>query len=284
MLKSVLLGRVPLFSGMAESDLKHLAERLRERVVHAGEPIFSKGEPGAVMYVILSGEVRVFLPPPTPGMPPVVLKELHPGEYFGELSLLDDQPRSASTEAIADSFLGELHRADLLTYLKSSESAILSLLGEMSHRLRQTNAMLSERAAKDVVREVDEKLNWGQRLADRVANMNGSWTFILFLIGLTGIWFLVNQILKSPFDAYPYQFFNLFLAILVALQGPLIMMSQNRQSLKDRITSETDFRVNLKNEIAIEQILRELAALRADIKSRAVSSDSARSASIQRAG
>jgi uncharacterized membrane protein len=284
MLKSVLLGRVPLLSGMTQADLKSLGDRLRERVLHAGEPIFSKGDPGSVMYVILSGSVRVFLPPPTPGMPRVVLKELHPGEYFGELALLDDQPRSASTEAVTDCFLGELHREDLLMYLKGSESAILSLLGEMAHRLRQTNAMLSERAAKDVVREVDEKLSWSQHLADTVANMNGSWTFILFLVGLTGVWFFANGALRTAFDPYPYQFFNLFLAILVALQGPLIMMSQNRQSLKDRVTSETDFRVNLKNEIAIEQILRELAAMRADMKSRGIEGDSLRSSTTLRVG
>ena len=68
--------------------------------------------------------------------------------------------------------------------------------------------------------------------------------------------------LKKPWDEYPYQFYNLFLAILVALQGPLIVMSQNRQTMKDRAQAETDFRVNLKNELGIETLLRELGAFR----------------------
>ena len=71
-------------------------------------------------------------------------------------------------------------------------------------------------------------------------------------------------ILKDPFDAFPFVFFNLLLAILVALQGPLIVMSQNRQTLKDRAQAETDFKVNLKNELNIETILRELGEFRSE--------------------
>ena len=106
--------------------------------------------------------------------------------------------------------------------------------------------------------------------SDQVAELNGSWKFILFLIGLTVIWCVMNTnlILQRPLDPYPYQFFNLALAILVGLQGPLIVMSQNRQSLKDRARAETDFKVNLKNEVNIETLLRELSELRDEIRDR----------------
>ncbi len=73
---------------------------------------------------------------------------------------------------------------------------------------------------------------------------------------------------KGPFDPYPYILYNLVLAILVALQGPLIVMSQNRQSAKDRAQAETDFRVNLKNEVGIERMLVELGAMRAETAAR----------------
>ena len=94
-----------------------------------------------------------------------------------------------------------------------------------------------------------------------MAALNGSWAFILFLIGLTVAWCVLNAgwMLRHPMDPYPFQFFNLALAILVGLQGPLIVMSQNRQSLKDRARADTDFKVNLKNEVNIETLLRELA-------------------------
>jgi len=78
-----------------------------------------------------------------------------------------------------------------------------------------------------------------------------------------------NLVLNAPLDPYPYSFFNLALAILVGLQGPLIVMSQNRQSLKDRARADTDFKVNLKNEVNIETLLRELSEFRAEAKVRA---------------
>ena len=80
-------------------------------------------------------------------------------------------------------------------------------------------------------------------------------------------------LLRTPVDPYPFQFFNLALAILVGLQGPLIVMSQNRQSLKDRARADTDFKVNLKNEVNIETLLRELAEFRAEAKRRPSGSD-----------
>ena len=127
--------------------------------------------------------------------------------------------------------------------------------------------MLSDRAAKNVVAELDKQLTWSDRLADKVAELNGSWSFIIGLSVFALAWMLVNLpgiLVGKPPDAYPFQFFNLVLAILVALQGPLIVMSQNRQAVKDRATAETDFKVNLKNEVNIETILRELGEFRAE--------------------
>jgi uncharacterized membrane protein len=144
----------------------------------------------------------------------------------------------------------------------------MAILAEMAERLRETNAMLSQRAAKDVVKEIEENLTWGQKLADKVADLNGSWAFILFLLALTACWAGVNKFVPHPFDEYPFVFFNLLLAILVALQGPLIVMSQNRQTLKDRAQAETDFRVNLKNEVGIEGLIRELGAFRQETAKR----------------
>jgi uncharacterized membrane protein len=159
----------------------------------------------------------------------------------------------------------------------------MTILSEMAERLRETNALLSQRAAKDVVKEFEENLTWGQRLADKVAELNGSWAFILMLLGLTVVWCLINMPIVAEhlglgnrgddgkpagFDPYPYILYNLVLAILVSLQGPLIVMSQNRQSAKDRAQAETDFRVNLKNEVGIERILAELGAMRAETNKR----------------
>jgi CRP/FNR family cyclic AMP-dependent transcriptional regulator len=262
-----LLAQIPLFEGLSDEDREALAQRLSEKTFKPEETVFTKGDSGSSMYIVLTGAVQIFLPPPDKDTPPVVLKDVRTGEYFGELSLFDDKPRSASVKATMETTLLELTREELGEHLHKSKSAALAILSEMANRLRETNAMLSQRAAKDVIKEIEENLTWGQRLADKVAELNGSWAFILFILALTFAWAAANKWMR-PFDEYPYQFYNLALAILVALQGPLIVMSQNRQSSKDRATAETDFRVNLKNEVGIEKLLAELSAMRAELNKR----------------
>jgi uncharacterized membrane protein len=278
-----LLAQIPLFQALADDDREALAERLSEKTFHPGDLVFSQGEAGVAMYVVRSGAVQIYLPSADKNLPPVVLKDLRTGEYFGELALFDDKPRSASVRVMVDTVLLELTREQLAEHLGRSPKAAMTILSLMSERLRETNAMLSQRAAKDVVKEFEENLTWGQRLADKVAELNGSWTFILMLLGLTCLWTIVNVPaiavhvgLSSRgddgkiagFDPFPYILYNLVLAILVALQGPLIVMSQNRQSAKDRAQAETDFRVNLKNEVGIEKMLAELGAMRAETNKR----------------
>ena len=268
MLHSELLAQIPLFDTLAAEDLEALARRMTERQFKAGEKVFDKNDEGSSMYVVLSGAVQIFLPGATAGEPPVILKDARTGEYFGELSLFDDKPRSASVAATVDTTLLELTRVDFSDHLSKSQNAAMTILAEMAERLRETNALLSQRAARDVVKEFEDNLSWSQKLADKVAELNGSWAFILFLLAVTVAWAGMNRFLPKPFDEYPFQFYNLALAILVSLQGPLIVMSQNRQSSKDRATAETDFRVNLKNEVGIEHLLREVGAMRAETNKR----------------
>jgi CRP/FNR family cyclic AMP-dependent transcriptional regulator len=278
-----LLAQISLFQGLSDEDREALAERLTEKSFQSGDIVFSQGDQGSSMYIVRSGAVQIFLPSKDKDTPPVVLKDLHTGEYFGELAIFDDKPRSASVRVQVDTVLLELTREELGEHLGRSKTAAMTILAEMADRLRETNAMLSQRAAKNVVKELEENLTWGQRLADKVADLNGSWAFILMLMGLTAAWTIVNipAIAESVglyskddsghitgWDPFPYILYNLVLAILVALQGPLIVMSQNRQSTKDRATAETDFNVNLKNEVGIEKMLAELAAMRAETNKR----------------
>jgi uncharacterized membrane protein len=263
-----LIARIPMFADLGDDDVQILATSVRERRFAAGQVIIQQGDSGTSMYIVAEGHVNIFLPGEASRR--ISLKDIAHGEYFGELALFDDKPRSASALATTDAVLLELDRPTLSKYLTQRPTAALILLRTLSTRLRETNEMLSQRAAKNAVQEIESKLTWSERLADKVAELNGSWAFILFLLAITGVWFLVNieAITHDGLDPYPYQFFNLVLAILVALQGPLIVMSQNRQSLKDRAQAETDFKVNLKNEVNIETLIREVGEMRAELNGR----------------
>jgi CRP/FNR family cyclic AMP-dependent transcriptional regulator len=260
-----LLRSIPLLEGLDEDDLAALAASLEPRNFRAGATIFEQGDAGSSMFIVESGSVNIYLPGEKSHR--ISLADIARGEYFGELALFDDKPRSASALATSNTVLLELQRETLENYLDRRPRTAMVILRTMGERLRETNTMLSARAAKNVDAEFEQNLTLSDRLADLVAEFNGSWKFIIVLIVIIGGWCLVNTslIMKSPPDPYPFEFFNLVLGIMVGLQGPLIVMSQNRQSFKDRARAETDFKVNLKNEVNIETLLRELSEFRAEV-------------------
>ncbi|WP_288411150.1 DUF1003 domain-containing protein [uncultured Sphingomonas sp.] len=113
----------------------------------------------------------------------------------------------------------------------------------------------------------DDTMSLGERLADRVAAIGGSWGFItafcLFLVG----WSVLNTLVLGAraFDPFPFIFLNLMLSMLAALQAPIIMMSQNRQAAKDRLEARMDYETNLRAEAQINRLLEEVAAIRAEL-------------------
>lgn len=263
-----LLRLVPMFEGLGEDDLNELAGRLVTQRFGAGDVVLRKGETGDEMYIVADGHLNIHLPDAYSRK--IHLRDIGPGEYFGELALLDRKPRSASVEATSEVELLALSRETFASYLERRPRAVMPILQTIVQRLRDADALLLQRAARNAFREVEENLSWGDKLADKVAELNGSWSFIIGLLLLTVTWTAANLrgVLGRPFDEYPYVFYNLVLAILVALQGPLIVMSQNRSALKERAQAETDFRVNLKNEVNIETLVREVRELRAELDRR----------------
>src|SRR3954469_14236758 len=138
--------------------------------------------------------------------------------------------------------------------LSERERRVLHSFATRLHISRNTN------------RQFDEKLTFGQRLADKVAAFGGSWTFILIFAAVLLTWVVLNTIILArrgnTFDPYPYILLNLFLSMIAALQAPVIMMSQNRQAAKDRLDAAHDYEVNLKAELEILGLHEKLDELR----------------------
>jgi len=103
----------------------------------------------------------------------------------------------------------------------------------------------------------------GERVADRVAEFGGSWSFIVLFWTVLGGWIILNSVslLTHPFDPYPYILLNLVLSCLAAIQAPIIMMSQNRQEARDRLRAEHDYGVNLKAELEIRHLVARIDQL-----------------------
>ncbi|MFT8315537.1 MAG: DUF1003 domain-containing protein [Clostridium sp.] len=123
--------------------------------------------------------------------------------------------------------------------------------------------LISGKISKNINSIHDEKLTIGQKVADKIASFGGSWPFIISFITVLVVWIIVNAVLlsKKAFDPYPFILLNLALSCLAAIQAPIIMMSQNRESEKDRLTAANDYLVNLKSEIIIEDLHKKIDIL-----------------------
>lgn len=104
----------------------------------------------------------------------------------------------------------------------------------------------------------EKNVTTGQRTADKIAKIVGSWGFIIIFTILLVVWMLFNSLVGDPFDPYPFILLNLFLSCIAAIQAPIIMMSQNRQEQKDRLHAVNDYKVNLKTEIIIQDLHNKL--------------------------
>jgi len=133
---------------------------------------------------------------------------------------------------------------------------------ELLHKL------ISDKISKNINEFHEENLTLGQKMADRIALFGGSWPFIIMFGLILASWVMVNTILlrSKPFDPYPYILLNLVLSCLAAIQAPIIMMSQNRQADKDRLSAANDYLVNIKSEIIIEDLHKKIDDLLAQNK------------------
>jgi uncharacterized membrane protein len=255
-----LLQSIPLFESLDPEALSALSNKLRVETYESGKSVFSQGETGDAMYLIEDGAVDIVA---GSGKQQVVLTSLFKQQYFGELSLLDGAPRSAGAITTRETTLLALEREDFVEFIKHRPHAALAIMHEVGERIRATNELMTRTVARNVIEEEEEKLTLGDRVADIVAAFGGSWPFIFIFTGFMAVWMIWNSVTGQPlaFDPLPFMFLNLFLSTIAALQAPIIMMSQNRQSTKDKALALNTYQVNLKQEVSLDKLLRGQAEL-----------------------
>jgi uncharacterized membrane protein len=248
-----MLADLPMFELLDETERSALAALLTPRKFTAGEVVFRRGDVGDSLHIIREGRVEVFVESLEGDK--VTLAENGKGDSFGEISVIDGGPRTATAVALENTETLVLDRDGLLHLFRQHPHSALDLLAVMGRRLRATDELLRTQVARNVNVEEAERLTLGQRIADRVAAFGGSWPFIIVFGAVLVIWMMVNNHLEGrAFDPYPFILLNLVLSTLAALQAPVIMMSQNRQAFKDRLQAEMDYRVNLKAELEVTQL------------------------------
>lgn len=257
------LRSVPLFASLSDDAATELRNLLTQTDVPSKTQIFHKGDTGNAMYLIERGKVRISIT--DEDRREITLAELAQGDFFGEMSLIDGRQRSADANVVDDARFAVLSRPDFLTFVRSNPDVALGMLGALTDRLRRTDELLRSRVSRNANEEERKRATTADRAADMIAEFGGSWKFIGVSMGLIVLWIIFNSyIIARGFDPAPFQMLNLLLAVIAGMQAPIIMMSQNRQGEKDRLRADLDYRVNLKNELSLAEVLRRLDVLESE--------------------
>ena len=251
------LREVALFSEMDEQEVGEIRALMDEIKFKTGQTIVREGETGSLFYILTEGDVQVTIRDASGK--DILLQELGPGGFFGELSMLTKEPRSARVAAVSDVTVLALERDEFFSFLQKRPSAAIDVLIELGGRLRDMDGIVRHSVSRNVNDIDEERLTVGQKIADTVADTMGSWPFIIVQSTILAIWITLNATAWiNHWDPYPFILLNLMLSFQAAYAAPFIMMSQNRQAFKDRIAAEVDHQVNAKAELEVGLLLKRI--------------------------
>jgi uncharacterized membrane protein len=248
-----LLAEVPLFHLLDAEERTALAQMMEQANFPAGFRIFQEGEPGDRMYVVCTGQVELATTDKLGQK--LVLTTASRGDLFGELSLLDSGARTAHATVLEDAELLVLDRATLIDFIRRHPEVALDMMAVMGGRVRTTTNRLRQMATRNANEEAEAKQTVMQRVTDVIADFSGSLPFL----GLHAAWFLVwigiNTIPGLPaFDPFPFGLLTMCVSLEAIFLSVIVLLSQNRQSAKDRIRADVDYEVNLKAELEVSHL------------------------------
>jgi CRP/FNR family cyclic AMP-dependent transcriptional regulator len=249
-----LLAGIPLFAFMDQEEIKGIFGIMASATYAPGQVIMQEGELGEDFYILVQGTVQTIIRDVDGNE--LMVDEIGPGGFFGELSMLTGAPRAAEVKAVDAVHTLALDRDEFYTFLMQHPHAAIDVLKVLGMRLHRTDRMLRRSVSRNVNTIDEARMTFGQRIADTVAAFMGSWRFIIMQSTLLIIWIILNvSAWVNHWDPYPFILLNLALSFQAAYSAPFIMMSQNRQSAKDRISAEIDHEVNRKAELEVGLLL-----------------------------
>ena len=249
-----LLTGIEFFELLHEHDRVELANVVDAIKLNAGETLFNAGEPGDSLFIVRSGSIELYIKD-TAGQK-IVLTIAEEGNLFGELSLLDSGPRTATAIALSDTELLVLDRDDLLLLFQKRPDAALSMLAAMSAMTRKADELLRTRVSRNVNEEMEEHSTTLQRVADWIAWFSGSMPFLMINAGWFIIWITLNTVHTGipQFDTYPFGLLTMIVSLEAIFLSCFVLVSQNRQAEKDRVRADIEYEVNIKAELEVAHL------------------------------
>jgi CRP/FNR family cyclic AMP-dependent transcriptional regulator len=255
-----VLKDVPLFSLLDQEERAVLATQVELKRFAPRQRIYKTGDPGGRAYVMISGAVQVTTV--DEDQQEVVIDQPAAGEFFGFASMLEQTPHQTNALTLEETECLEIDRDDIAVLLQRKPLAGMDMLAVLGRQFHASQQLVRIRSARHPNKVIEEQATLGERIADAVARLGGSWAFITAFAVAAGLYTFINVALgRSAWDPYPFILLNLFLSMLAAIQAPVIMMSQNRQDTKDRLRGELDYDVNRRAESEIQGLARHLNLL-----------------------
>ncbi|MCA1685911.1 MAG: cyclic nucleotide-binding domain-containing protein [Planctomycetia bacterium] len=259
---AAMLSEIPLFALLGDAERATLVELMETVRYRKGETIFTCGDPGNSLIIVRSGRVRILLEDDRGQR--IVLGEGGPGELFGEVSLLDGGPRTASIIALTDVEALSLDRDDLLELVTLRPTAALSLMTVMGQRQRSTSGLLRAHGSRNVNDEEEVRLTASRRAAAWAASILGSWTFLLatasaiVAASCAPVW----GASRPPAEALVPALLG-----LIFVQTSVLLIAWNRQTAKDRLKANLEYQFNLKTELGFARIEESLERVSEQVRS-----------------
>ena len=252
-----ILTEVPLFQALDATERAALAARVDTVREPAGKLLFNYGDPGESIYIVREGEVEIFSRNDTGER--IVLETARPGDFFGEISLLDGGPRTASALVTRELEAVIVDRGDLEALLQVHPSAAMDLLTAAGRRVRESARILRRTVSRNINAEVEDKRTLVMKTADWISEFSGSLPFLFIHCVLFTLWIALNTgpLGHSPiggWDPFPYGFLTMCVSLEAIILSVFVLLSQNRQAVRDRLRNDVEYQVNLKAELEIAHL------------------------------
>jgi len=247
-----VLNEIEHLRDLGEKEKAALAEKMDLFKYSEGQAVFVYGDPGHALYIMRSGEVEIFVT--NDQGEKLVLETAKPGDIFGEISLLDDGPRTASVSAINDVEVLRLDREHFEDYVRQYTPAALNLLSVAARRLRKSDEVIRRTATRNANDVTDEQMTILTRLADAVPSFTGSVLSLGLHALFFGGWIAINLSLihsLAAFDPFPFEFLSVIISLEAIFLTLFVLTSQNRQRARDRIRSDIEFESSMNTEMKI---------------------------------
>ena len=249
------LSSIPLFARLSPEEHGTLLGLLQVREVPAHQPIFWIGDAASECFIVRKGEV--VLTYPDEGGHETILGVIHQGEFFGEISLLDGGGRTATARAQTDVELLALGRDDFHAFLRQHPAAAIHVITVIGQRQREMLGRL--RGIRNVNQVIDESATLWHRVADSIAAISANQVFFAIHLVWFGFWIVLNVLRGDHgFDPFPFGLLTLVVSLEAIFLSIFVLISQNRQSEKDKIGADLDYQVNLKAHLEVMMLHRKM--------------------------